>query len=120
MAEPRKGAFMLITVTHSESSFNYATRQNDFREVVDGQIALPGTVEVALRKLAREYRFSVAEMVSLALSFYFGDGKNHLACEHCDFWQGVCGMPAPGEQTTIPVLDKGMVVVGLSTSDLGE
>lgn len=110
---------MKVTVSTVERVFNRATRKNDVREVSEGFCTVPSEVEKQLRLLAREYRVSVAQMVGLCLMFYFGDGKNHLACEHCDWYVGGCGIPDHGEQTTIPVLDKGIVVVGLPTDEQG-
>lgn len=110
---------MKITVSHMESNFNRATRKTDKREVIDGFSVVPVEVEKALKASAIEYRCSVAEMVALALRYYFGDGADHIQCEYCDFWRECCTVPEHGEQTTIPILDKGMVVVGLSASDQG-
>lgn len=96
---------MKVSISHRDSSYNRATRKTETREVVDGFVVLPSEVETQLRRLAREYRFTTAQVVGLALSYYFGDGKNHLACEHCDWNDAACRFPAPGTQTTIPVLD---------------
>ena len=111
---------MKITVSSVERVYNRATRKSDIVETSEGFAMVPGEVEAQLRKLARKYRTSVADMVAICLLYYFGDGKNHLSCEFCDWYGDGCGFPETGEQTTIPVLDKGMVVVGLPSSDLGE
>lgn len=111
---------MKITVSSVEGVYNRATREMDYIETSEGFAVVPVEVEKQLRKLAREYRTNVADMVALCLRYYFGDGKNHLSCEHCDWCGDGCGFPEVGEQTTIPVLDKGMVVVGLPSIDLGE
>ena len=111
---------MKITVSSVERVYNRATRKSDVLETSEGFAVVPVEVEKQLRKLAREYRTNVADMVALCLRYYFGDGKNHLSCEYCEWGGNVCGFPEVGEQTTIPVLDKGMVVVGLPSTDLGE
>lgn len=106
---------MKITLSHREWS-----RNGEPREVADGVTFLDSETSRHLAEHARLYRTSKAGVVALALAYYFGDGKNHLACEHCVYGQGdTCELPARGEQTTIPLLDKGIVVVGLSTCDQG-
>lgn len=113
---------MVIKTYNVDSSFNRATRRVEVREIESGFFSVPRDVELQLRLLARDYQCSVAEMVSTALRFYFGDGKNHLMCEHCDFYsqdEKGCKMPEKGEQTTMPLLDKGIVVVGQPSIDQG-
>lgn len=98
-------------------------------EVEDGFVFLPASVEKALRLTAREYRTSSAGMIQIALTYYFGDGANHLGCADCGYWcqertccenpqaKGNCGMTHK-EKTTLPLLDKGSVVVGQPLNDL--
>lgn len=93
---------MKITVSHTESRRNYATRETEHYEVVDGICSLPSEVETQLKQLAPEYRYSLADMVGLVLRYYFGDGKDHFGCEHCEWHSEGCDYPAIGEQTTIP------------------
>lgn len=112
-----KGFEMKLRLYSEERTFNRATRKSEVREHLSGDVALSGAVVEGLRNAASLYRMSMAEVVSLALSYYFGDGADHLACDRCDFWLGCCRAPEEGEQTTLPLLDKGRVVVGLSTSD---
>lgn len=93
---------MKVTVSHIESSFNRAKRKKDKWEVVDGFWYVPAPIDRMLKELATEYRLNVAEMVGLALFYYFGDGKNHLACEHCEWFEKEgCGFPELNEQTTM-------------------
>ena len=97
---------MKITVSHVQYTFNRATRKSEPHEITEGFAVLPAKVETQLRLLAPKYKMSVPELVALALTFYFGDGMNHLACEHCEWFESsVCEIPSLGEQTTIPVLD---------------
>lgn len=95
---------MRITISHTEWSFNRATRKREGREVVDGYYNLPSAVETELKRLAPLYRASVADMVGLVCSYYFGDGKDHFGCEYCDWNAGECKYPKAGEQTAIPYL----------------
>lgn len=74
-----------------------------------------------MRVYAKRYRTHVAGMFAIVAAYYFGDGKDHLRCEHCVFGSGdTCALPDFGEQmTTLPILDKGSVVVGLPTVEQG-
>ena len=108
---------MKLYITHYE----YA-RNGSRHEYGDGEVTIPSSLERALRLAARQYRTNVAGLLGIILAYYFGDGSNHLGCDDCGFWcPGVknCVAPQPGEQTTIPILDKGMVVVGKPSDDLG-
>lgn len=96
---------MKLTVSSVDNVYNRATRKSEQREYVQGFAYLPSAVEVAVRKLAREYRCGVADMVLIALTYYFGDGKNHLHCEHCEFFGDGCELPELGNQATLPLLD---------------
>lgn len=83
-------------------------------------LMLPHRVAEDVRALSRLYRTSFSGMVNIALSYYFGDGSDHLRCESCDLWRGYCMQDLePGKQTTIPLLDKGMVVVGQPIDEQG-
>ena len=74
---------MKITVSSVERVYNRATRKSDVLETSEGFAVVPVEVEKQLRKLAREYRTNVADMVALCLRYYFGDGRNHLSCQSC-------------------------------------
>lgn len=111
---------MKITIVDTDTVYNRATRQKETREWPIGSFRVSNEVSRMLRKMSEEYRCTVADVVSLALCYYFGDGKNHLQCEYCDYWSNGCQMPEPGKQTTLPLLDKGSVVVGLPTDDQGK
>lgn len=81
------------------------------------EIALPRRQLEELRAYARVYQTSVTGMLSLIVSYYFGDGADHLRCEHCGLWRGYCvGDLEPGTQLEIEgratLLDKGSVVIG--------
>lgn len=110
---------MRLKLYSVEKTFNRATRRTETREHLAGDASLSAHIDGALRNAASQYRLSMAEVVALALSYYFGDGADHLQCEHCDFWLGCCRAPEVGEQATMPILDKGIVAVGLSTSEQG-
>ena len=109
---------MKVTLSHREM-----LRNGQSREYVDGATYLDERLTRNIRRFAKLYRTTPAGMIAIALAYYFADGKNHLGCEHCYYGQDDfkdCALPIEGEQTTLPILDKGSVVVGLSTSDLGE
>lgn len=114
---------MNIQLSHYEYS-----RNGSRLEVSDGEIYVPKSIETALSKAAREYRTTRAGMIGIILAYYFGDGSNHLGCADCGFWcqdvsqggKGSCGLPEIGEQTTIPLLDKGIVVVGQPLNEQGK
>lgn len=94
---------MKITVSHTEYRFNRATREREGYEVTDGFYYVPPEVATALKELAPKYRVSVADMIGLVVSYYFGDGKDHFGCEYCDWLiDEDCDYPELGEQTTIP------------------
>ena len=46
-------------------------------------VVMPASMIAKVSSLAREYRTTFGGMVNLAMQFYFGDGMNHLSCEHC-------------------------------------
>ena len=112
---------MEIEVTHEEKTFNRATRKYVKRKEVIGKVHVSPWIERKLREIAPKYRCSVADLVGLALSYYFGDGEDHLFCEFCEIgnseWCGeflyVNGLieamksvqDEPGKETTVPVLD---------------
>lgn len=120
---------MRLTLTHDEYS-----RNGSRVEAQDGVIAVPRGVETALKRFSREYRTNPAGMVVLALSYYFGDGSDHLGCSDCEyFWPCTeyndgfvrCQGLEPGGKTpiqdgknTLPLLDKGSVVVGQPSNDM--
>lgn len=109
---------MKLYLTHYEY-----TRNGSRHEYGDGEVSIPAAQERALRKAARDYRTSVLGMIGIILAYYFGDGSNHLGCDDCGYWcPGIrnCVVPQPGRQTTIPILDKGMVVVGNPSDEQGE
>ena len=110
---------MKITVSRTESVYNRATREYELREYPLGSSFTTEKEDMALRRFSKEYGMSVAGFVALVVSYYFGDGKNHFGCEFCDFWENGCNGPEPGTQTTLPLLDQGSVVVGLSSADQG-
>lgn len=111
---------MRLELFNYERSYNRVTRSVELHKYSAGAVSLPAEIGSALRKYSEHYRLTYAETVALALKFYFGDGKDHLACEHCDLWREHCTVPVVGGQTTLPLLDMGSVVVGLSNVDLGE
>lgn len=118
---------MIVTVSHEETVFNRATRKKDAREVVEGRFHVSWQVEKAMRELAPKYRMSVAELVVLCLQYYFGDGKDHLGCEYCALfgkeWSQelqACVLDGLQGENTLPLLDKGSVVVGQPSVDLGK
>lgn len=53
-------------------------------------ILVPRGMSERVRALADRYRTSYGGMVSLVLQYYFGDGLDHLRCEHCGLWKGYC------------------------------
>ena len=111
---------MYITVTNTESVYNRAKMRKESIETVSGKVYVNRDLEKALKVYAPRYQMSVAQLVEVALSFYFGDGQNHLNCEYCEFWRDCeCKMPEVGENATLPLLDKGSVVVGLPLNDQG-
>ena len=113
---------MEITLSH----YDYDKAGNR-RKVNDGSFRVPREVDIALSRYSKLYRTSKAGMIQIILAYYFGDGANHLGCQDCanfapfcDFYSLDCSQgenqafeaPEPGEQTTLPLLDKGSVVVG--------
>ena len=96
----------------------YRARQDYVEEV--NLLLSPSLVKIA-RRYAREYRTSLGGIVNVMMAYYFGDGRDHLRCDHCVFGSGgTCSVPEKGEQATIPLLDKGIVVVGHQGDDLGK
>ncbi len=41
-----------------------------------------------LTQFARRYRTTPSGMISIILRYYFGDGYDHLRCEHCIYGSG--------------------------------
>lgn len=112
---------MRLELVNEVRTFNRATRRTDVQRFAAGSVALPASVEAALKEAAPLYGVNAAQMVQLVLCYYFGDGADHFTCEHCGFLEadGACRFPLSGEQTTLPLLDMGSVVVGLPLSDQG-
>ena len=96
-------------------------RQAEDEGYVEVTVMMPKWQHRRIGDYARKYRTSIAGMLALIVAYYFGDGHDHLRCEHCVYGTGdTCNLPAKGEQTTIPPLDKGIVVVGHPLPDLGK
>lgn len=99
---------MLIEIVNEVKSYNRATRKTEVRRYKAGAQELPDSVMLAMGKYAKQYRMSTAQLAVLALSCYFGDGADHLSCEHC-LYLGAdgCAVPESGGQTTAPYLTRG-------------
>ena len=110
---------MKMRLYNVQRTYNRATRTSESSEFLAGDVKLSDSITDAMRNAAEQYRLSLAEVAALALAYYFGAGADHLQCERCDFWLGCCRAPEVGEQAAMPLLDKGMAVVGLSTSEQG-
>lgn len=118
---------MRLQITNTEYVFNRATRQKERHDYFVADAAISDEIKSAISCFATRHGLSFADVVMMALHYYFGDGENHLLCEHCGFFVDGCSLDAlldpklqPGTQTTVPLLDKGTVVVGLSMSEQGE
>ena len=114
---------MKVTISHTEFS-----RFGKPKEVYESVFYVDKALEKALRRAAGDYRTTTAGMFQIILAYYFGDGSNHLGCSDCGYWVPGCpgcepgySIPGlePGTQTTLPLLDKGSVVVGQPSNDLG-
>lgn len=69
---------MRITVSHFETG-----RNGRCYEVEDGSFEVKALVEKAMIECVRDYKMTRAQMVEMVLSYYFGDGDNHLGCCDC-------------------------------------
>lgn len=96
---------MKLELVNEVRVFNRATRRNDVQRFSAGSAPLSAEVERAVKDFCTQYRMSAAQVVVLALTYYFGDGADHLSCEHCGMYADACTVPAHGEQTTMPLLD---------------
>lgn len=111
---------MKITLSH----YDY-DRNGNRTEVMDGSFRVPREIDLALSRYSKLYRTTKAGMLQIVLAYYFGDGANHLGCQDCAFFTPDCDFehldckPTKGEQTTLPLLDKGSVDVGKPVDYLG-
>lgn len=113
---------MKLELVNVETCYDRASRRSYKSFFSAGSVNLPAEVERAIKDAAPKYGVTYPQMVLLVLCYYFGDGYDHFQCEHCELLgsDGVCRFPLVGEQTTMPLLDKGMVVVGHPMTDQGE
>lgn len=114
---------MRLQIVNTEYVFNRATRTKERHDYLVSDAALPDEVRSAISCFATRHNLGFAEVVLMALCYYFGDGENHLLCEHCGFFSAGCELDDVfdrGGFSTLPLLDKGSVVVGLSVDEQGE
>ena len=105
---------MIMALSHYEYD-----RAGNKRRVEDQSITINKDTVLGLTRAAKQYRTTKAGMIELVLAYYFGDCSNHLGCADCMFDFEDMGLMEPGTQTTLPLLDKGSVVVGKPSNDLG-
>ena len=99
---------MVLEIFNEEKSYNRASRKTEVKRYKAGAQELPDAVMLGMRKAAAQYRMNMVQVAAMALSYYFGDGADHLSCTHCLYFDGDgCGVPEVGEQTTAPYLTRG-------------
>ena len=110
-----------LILVEQETMFSRSERRPVINERYLGESSMTNEVLRAVKAASRKYRMAPIDVIMECLRFYFGDGKNHLECEHCVLLNdGECIDLAarladgfepldPGwcqaDQTTLPILD---------------